>query len=60
MAECSRGDVIAHPASGFFEPVKFNLTKPFQLLIPVEKSRLLRRLERTPPASGGYGRRGAG
>jgi hypothetical protein len=28
MAECSRGGVIAHPASGFFEPVKFNLTKP--------------------------------
>ncbi len=28
MAECSRGGVIAHPASGFFEPIKFNLTKP--------------------------------
>jgi len=28
MAECSRGDVIAHPGSSFLEPVKFNLTKP--------------------------------
>jgi hypothetical protein len=27
MAECRRGGVIAHPALGFFEPVKFNLTK---------------------------------
>src|SRR5690242_6327033 len=29
MAECSRGSVIARPTSGFFEPVRFNLTKPF-------------------------------
>ena len=28
MAECGRGGVIAHPSSGFFEPVKFNLTMP--------------------------------
>jgi hypothetical protein len=35
MAECSRGGVIAHPASGFLEPVKFNLTKPFKQLVVV-------------------------
>jgi hypothetical protein len=29
MAECSRG-VIAHPASGFFEPIKFNPRKPLR------------------------------
>ena len=30
MAECSRGDVIAHPGSSFLEPVKFKLTKPLE------------------------------
>jgi hypothetical protein len=32
MAERSRGSVIARPASGFFEPVKFNLTKRTDLI----------------------------
>jgi hypothetical protein len=33
QAECSRRGVIAHPASGFFEPVKFNLTKPAPVIL---------------------------
>jgi hypothetical protein len=35
MAECGRGRVIAHPASGSFCPTQVNLTMPARVLFLV-------------------------